>query len=166
MSDTPLDPALLANAIPSSTLDSIVVSDDHGRIVELNPAAERTFGWTRAQVLNQQMEETIIPLCHRAAHQHGMARYLGGGAAHVLGRRIETEGLHSSGRIFPVELSITETVMRNSRFFVATLLDITDQRAAKADLLQARASLQAIFDNILAALYRRDRQENLVMINT
>ena len=32
-------------------------------------------------------------------------------------------------------------------------------------ITQARASLQAIFDNIPAALYLRDRQDNLVMIN-
>ena len=55
--------------------------------------------------------------------------------------------------------------MGADRFFVATLRDISAQKAAEDELAKARASLQAIFDNIPAALYLRDRQDNLVMIN-
>lgn len=155
----------LADAILSTALDCIIVADTTGRIVEFNPAAERAFGWTRAEILGRLMEDTIVPHHHRHAHHHGMARYLTEGRARVLGRRVEVEGLHADGHVFPVELSITETRMDAAQFFVATLRDITAQRTAEAALLQARASLQAIFDNIPAALYLRDRQDNLVMIN-
>ena len=160
-----LDRSHLADAILYSALDCIVVADAEGRIVEFNPAAERVFGRSRAEVLGRGMEDTIVPPAHRDAHSRGMARYLAGGEARVLGRRVEIEGMHASGRIFPVELSITETRIGGERFFVATLRDISEKRASQDDLLQARASLQAIFDNIPAALYLRDRQDNLVMIN-
>ena len=86
------------------------------------------------------MDETIVPHHHRAAHRHGMSRYLAGGKATVLGRRVEVEGLHASGRVFPVELPITETVMDGARFFVATLRDISLKKASEDDLQQARAS--------------------------
>lgn len=161
-----LDRARLADAILSSSLDCIIVADDLGRIVEFNAAAERTFGWSRHDILGRTMDETIVPEKHREAHRHGMARYLSGGAPRVVGRRVEIEGLHAQGHTFPVELSITETEMDGKRFFVATLRDTSLQKAAENDLLQARASLQAIFDNIPAALYLRDHQDNLVMINT
>lgn len=144
---------------------AIIGADDQGRIVEFNPAAERTFGWTRAAILGRLMEDTIVPHHHRHAHHHGMARYLTEGTARVLGRRVEVEGLHALGHVFPVELSITETTMAGARFFVATLRDTTLQKAAEDDPLRTRASLQAVFDNIPAALYLRDRQDNLVMIN-
>lgn len=160
-----LDRGYLADAILSSALDCIVVANAEGRIVEFNPAAERIFGRKRSEVLGQSMEDTIVPPIHRDAHSRGMARYLAGGAPKVLGRRVEIEAMHASGRVFPVELSITETRIKGDRFFVATLRDISEKRAFQDDLLQARASLQAIFDNIPAALYLRDRQDNLVMIN-
>ncbi len=156
----------LADAILSSALDCIIVSDAAGRIVEFNAAAERTFGWARADVVGKLMEETIVPHHHRHAHHHGMSRYLTGGTARVLGRRVEVEGLNAAGNVFPVELSITETWMGEDRFFVANLRDISAQKAAEDHLATARASLQAIFDNIPAALYLRDRKDNLVMINT
>lgn len=162
----PMNRAKLADAILSSALDCIVVADVHGRIVEFNAAAERTFGWARADVLGKTMDDTIVPHHHRHGHRTGMERYLAGGAPAVIGRRVEVEGLHASGRVFPLELSIAEALVDGHRFFVATLRDITAQRQAAAELQQARASLQAIFDSIPAALYLRDRADTLVMINT
>ncbi len=159
------DRARLADAILSSSLDCIIVSDAEGRIVEFNAAAERTFGWQRTEILGRTMEETIVPHRHRQAHSQGMARFLAGGGSRVLGRRVEIEGLHAQGHEFPVELSITETIMDGGRYFVATLRDLSERKRTETDLRQARASLQAIFDNIPAALYLRDMQDNLVMIN-
>lgn len=161
----PLNREKLADALLSSALDCIVVSDVHGRIVEFNTAAEATFGWTRDEVMGKLMEDTIVPHAHRNAHRHGMERYLAHGGAHVIGRRVEIEAQHASGHVFPVELSITETWMDQDRFFVATLRNISAQKKIASDLKQAQASLEAIFDNIPAALYLRDRQDNLVMIN-
>ena len=161
----PLDPAKLADAILSSALDCIIVSDSHGHIVEFNAAAERTFGMARADVLGTGMDETIVPHHHRERHRKGMERFLAGGAPRVLGRRVEIEALHADGHIFPVELSITETVMDENRYFVATLRDISAQKKAEANLRETQATLRAIFDNVPAALYLRDRNDTLVMMN-
>ena len=160
-----MDRTRLADAILSSALDCIIVSDDQGRIVEFNAAAERCFGWAADQVLGQTMEDTIVPPQHRDAHRKGMARFLAGGKPSVLGRRVEIEALRADGSIFPVELSITNTIIDARHFFVANLRDITAQKRTEADLKAAQASLQAIFDNIPAAVYLRDRQDNMVTIN-
>ena len=111
------------------------------------------------------MEETIIPHHHRAAHQHGMQRFLATGVARVVGRRVELEALRADGHVFPIELTIAEANIAERRVFVATLRDITAQKAAAAQLDNARATLGAIFDNIPAALYLRDRDDMLVMMN-
>lgn len=164
-SDPPMDRSRLADAILSSALDCIIVSDAQGRIVEFNAMAERTFGFTRAQVLGRTMEETIVPAHHRDAHRRGMDRYLKGGKPVVVGRRVEVEALHADGHTFPVELSITDAQMEDRHYFVANLRDITVQKQTASDLKRAQASLEAIFNNIPAALYLRDRQDHLVMIN-
>jgi len=58
----------------------------------------------------------------------------------------------TAGHVFPVELSITETHMDDRRFFVPTLRDLTRQKAAEADLQQARATLQAFLDHAPMAI--------------
>ena len=159
----PLDRAQLAAALLSTSLDCIVVANAEGRIVEYNAEAERVFGWTRAEILGKTMDETMVPHRHRHAHRTGMERVLAGGTPRVLGRRFEIEALNSAGEIFPVELSISETRMGAHRYFVATLRDLSRQKIAAAKLEEAQATLKAIFDNIPAALYLRDRQDRLVI---
>src|SRR5687768_12292471 len=95
-----------ANAIVDSAYDAFVGIDRHGRVIAWNRQAERTFGWTREQMLGHDMAERIIPLHLRPSHARGLARYLATGEGPVLNRRIEVSALHHDGHIFPVEMTI------------------------------------------------------------
>src|SRR6266550_2391594 len=68
-----------------SSLDAIIMIDEHGAIVEFNPAAERTFGRSRSDVLGEQMAELLIPPALREAHHRGFAHFLATGEGPVLG---------------------------------------------------------------------------------
>src|SRR5262245_58354705 len=128
-------------AILDAALDCIVTIDAGGRIVEFNPAAERTFGFLRAEVLGRPLAETIVPPAYRAAHQQGFARYLAGGARRVLGRRVELEAARKDGTLLPVELAITEVRVGGRRMFTAYLRDLSERRAAEGELLRQREAL-------------------------
>src|SRR5262249_34430083 len=75
-------------AILEAALDGIITIDHEERILEFNPAAEKTFGHARAAVLGRRLSELLIPPAYRAAHQAGMRRYLTTGEGAVLGRRV------------------------------------------------------------------------------
>src|SRR5438270_9289134 len=76
-------------AILEAALDCIISIDHEGRVIEFNPAAERTFGYRRSEVLGRELAECIVPPRLRDAHRQGLARYLTTGEGTVLGRRIE-----------------------------------------------------------------------------
>ncbi|HLQ41389.1 MAG TPA: PAS domain S-box protein, partial [Thermoplasmata archaeon] len=63
-------------AILDTALDSVIAMDHHGRIVDFNPAAERTFGYRRDEVIGRTLAETIVPPSLRESHRRGLARYL------------------------------------------------------------------------------------------
>lgn len=115
-------------AILESALDCIVSMDQEGRIVEFNPAAERTFGYRREQVLGKLVADTIVPPSLREEHLRGIARYLETGEARVLGRRIETLGMRADGREFPVELGIARVAAVDPPLFTASARDITGRK--------------------------------------
>ncbi len=94
-------------AILSSALDAIISMDPEGRIVEFSPAAERMFGFRRADLLGKPLADHIIPHSLRDAHRGGLAHYLATGSGPVLNRRIEITALRADGVEFPVELAIT-----------------------------------------------------------
>jgi len=83
----------LYRAILNSALDCIITIDGFGRIREFNPAAERVFGFTRAEAVGQELADLIIPERMRERHRQGMAHYLKTGEGPVIGRRIEIEAL-------------------------------------------------------------------------
>src|SRR5205823_5659845 len=67
-------------AILDTALDCIITIDHEGKVVEFNPAAERTFGYRRADVLGREMAELIVPPALRERHRRGLAHYLATGA--------------------------------------------------------------------------------------
>src|SRR6187551_677782 len=113
--------------------DCIVAIDEQGRVIKFNPAAEITFGWSRADVLGRPLNELIVPPVHRAAHQNGFARYLATGEKRMIGRRVETEAARADGSIFPVEISIAEVPSSAGRLFAASLRDISERRRKEAE---------------------------------
>jgi PAS domain S-box-containing protein len=93
-------------AILESALDCIITMDADGRVIEFNPAAERTFGYRQRDVVGQFLADLIIPPDLRDAHRVGLARHRETGQHKVLGQRIEMRALRADGEEFPVELTI------------------------------------------------------------
>ena len=114
-----------------AALDCIVTIDHAGRIVEFNPAAERTFGWPRAAVLGRTLADLLVPPALRARQTAGLARCLATGEGPVLGRRIETTALRADGREFPVEVAVTAIPQEGPPLFSASLRDLTERRLAQ-----------------------------------
>src|SRR4051794_34320238 len=59
-------------AMLDAALDCVVTMDDQGRVVDFNPAAERTFGYRAADVIGRDMAELIIPPELRERHASGL----------------------------------------------------------------------------------------------
>ena len=117
-------------AILETALDSIVTIDHTGRVLDFNPAAERTFGFSRAEAIGREMAELIVPPALREAHRSGLARYLATGEGRVLGHRLELTAVRSNGEEFPVELAITRISGKGNAIFTGHLRDITDRKRA------------------------------------
>src|SRR5439155_7156112 len=115
-------------AIFDSALDCIITMDHQGRVVEFNPAAERTFGYRRADAVGEPLAELIIPLPLREQHYRGLARYMATGEGPVLNKRIEMPALRADGTEFPVELSITRIPTGEPPVFTATIRDISERK--------------------------------------
>jgi two-component system cell cycle sensor histidine kinase/response regulator CckA len=121
-----------------SSLDAIVMVDDHGAIVEFNPAAERTFGRTRSDVLGEQMAELLIPPSLREDHHRGFDHFLATGEGPILGKRLELSALRADGSEFPVELAITKVPSDGPPLFTGYLRDLTEQRQLEEQLRRAQ----------------------------
>ena len=128
-------------AILDSALDCILTIDHEGRITEFNPAAERTFGYRREEVVGKQLAEIIVPPSLREKHRLGFTRYLATGESRILGRRLELTAVRSDGSEFPVELAITRIPSEGPPSFTGYLRDLTERKQSEDALSRARSEL-------------------------
>ncbi|MBV9848635.1 MAG: PAS domain S-box protein [Armatimonadetes bacterium] len=133
-------------AILTSALDCIITIDHHSRILEWNPAAERTFGYARVEALGASLPDLIIPPAFRERHQQGVAHYLQTGEGPLLGRRVEVNAVRADGVEIAVELAITPIAEGSRPLFTAYLRDITERKAAEQALQESLARYRFLAD--------------------
>jgi diguanylate cyclase (GGDEF)-like protein/PAS domain S-box-containing protein len=150
------DSAARESAILESALDCIITIDHRGIVREFNPAAERTFGYARSEVLGREMAELIVPPNLRGAHRQGLARYMATGEGPVLGRRIEIDAMRRDGSIFPVELAISRVGIPGTPVFTAYLRDISDRVESDRQLRAAEERYRSLVESLPAVVYLAD----------
>ena len=153
------------HAILEGALDCIVTIDHRGLVLDFNPAAERTFGYRRADVVGRPMVDLIVPPAMRDAHRRGFARYLETGEAHVIGRRIELTAMRADGSEFPVELAISRVEGSMPPVFTGFLRDITERHRAEADLRGTLSLLTATLESTADGILVVDLAGKIVSLN-
>jgi len=159
-------------AILDSSLDCIVAMDHEGRITEFNPAAERTFGYNKREVVGKHLADVLIPPWLREKHRLGFARHLATGESRVLGRRLEMIALCADGREIPVEIAITRIQQEGPPSFTGYLRDITERKRNEEALLEAHAKLaqseeqwRSVFENSAIGVALTDLNGRFIAAN-
>jgi PAS domain S-box-containing protein len=138
-----LESELRYRSLVDSAFDAIISIDDGNLITEFNPSAEAMFGWARRQVIGRDLCETIIPPALREAHRRGLARHRDSPETARPGTRMELSALHSSGREFPIELTVSRVTGGTLAGFTAVIRDVTARRAAEAEAQLLASHLKA-----------------------
>jgi len=135
--------------ILNTVVDGIITLHAIGGIVEtVNPAAERMFGYTAAE-LNGQNFSILIPEFNRDQH-HGngsLEYYSASDEARAIGLGREVVGRRKDGSIFPLEMATSEMWLGGQRYFTGILRDITARKQAEESLVKAGALQSAIFNS-------------------
>ncbi len=125
--------------ILSTSFDAVLVSDQDGRIVDFNGAAEKVFGHSRTDAIGLDLAELIIPTALHAAHRNGMHRHRESGIQRFIGRGpVRLEARRKDGTQIPVEMSLTRAQSPNGEIFIAFLRDISARVSSEVALKRAR----------------------------
>jgi len=131
------------SAYLEAALDCVVVADASGCVVEFNPAAVRTFGYSREQALGRTLAELIVPPALRQRHSEAFERFAATGEGRLLGQRLELTGMRADGSEFPIELALSR-VEGEPLLVCGALRDLTDAKRAEDDLRRHAAEHAAL----------------------
>jgi PAS domain S-box-containing protein len=152
-------------AILQAALDCIIAIDHEGRIIEFNPAAEKTFGYSRAEALGKPLAQLVIPPSVRKRHERSLGRYLSSGESSVLGKTIEITAMRADGSEFPVELTITVIPGDGPPTFVGFLRDVSEQIAAREAARLSEEWLATTLSSIGDAVIATDAEGRVKLMN-
>src|SRR5690242_7144337 len=127
-------------AILETAVEGIITIDDRGIIESMNPAAEKTFGFSAAEVIGRNVS-VLMPSPYREEHDGYLSNYLRSGDAKIIGIGREVVGQRKDGTVFPMDLAVSEVRLANRRLFTGFVRDITERKKAEARLAELAQSL-------------------------
>jgi PAS domain S-box-containing protein len=116
-------------------VDAILTIDERGLIDSANPAAERLFGYTAAEMIGRNIT-LLMPSPYREEHDSYLARYLSTGEKRIIGSGREVRGRRKDGVTFPVDLAVSEFHTQDRRMFTGVLRDISARKQLEREVLE------------------------------
>ncbi len=113
--------------------DALVIVDRTGTITYINSAAEKTFGYTRSELLGQKIE-VLVPEEHRAAHPGNVAAYFRERADRGLGEEGQFIAVGKDGRRIAVDIKLNPIQTRDGVQVIASVRDVTEQKKAQESI--------------------------------
>lgn len=152
-------------AIVRASLEAIIVADEHGRVLEFNPAAERMFGWSRDEAMGRTIGTLLVPPDLRDRHERGMDRMRAGAAPRLTERAVQMEAMRRDGSTFPCALSVARLDVPDTALFAASIRDLSELEAERRNRREVEDLLRAIFDDQSEVIFRYDADRRIVFYN-
>ena len=150
-----MDRAELAGALIDSCPDGLLLVGADGVICLANPVAGSLFGWTEDELVGSSIDE-LVPTEFRATHPQRRADYAAAPSSRPMGTGLELFAQHSSGEMFPVEISLSPCVIDNTMFTIATVRDVSDRQesASQMAMLEDRERIaRDLHDMVIQRLF-------------
>lgn len=133
--------------------DSVICTDEDGRILVFNPAAEHSFGYSASEVIGQPVE-MLLPQSDRAEHVRQVHNFaLGDGAANrLMGHRREVRGRRKNGEVFPGEAMVSRQTVDGKTILTVVHRDITERKELEELRKAVGRELDHRMRNLLAVI--------------
>ncbi len=144
--------------------DAMVVVDQAGAIILLNVRAEKEFGYSRDELLGQQVR-TIIPKGFAERLIADGTRSAAEALAQQIGTGIELIGLRKDQSQFPIEIMLSPLENAEGILVTAAIRDISVRKAAEKHLGQMEGRYRGLLEAAPDAMVVVNRKGEIVLLN-
>lgn len=109
--------------------DAILEIESDGRIALANESTDRMFGYSRDELVGQNVE-MLVPAGMRAGHRAHRAAYSHHPRSRPMGIGLQLNAQKKDGTLFPVEISLSPIPADGETSVIAVVRDVTEHRRA------------------------------------
>jgi len=121
--------------------ESIIVTDQSGKIKFVNPATKKFFGYSSDE-LDGQTVEYLMPDRFARNHIHHREKYGENPHARSMGLGMDLYAKRKDGSEFPVEISLSPFKYEDFQFVIAFIIDITKRKLIEASVAKQQKELE------------------------
>jgi two-component system, sensor histidine kinase and response regulator len=133
--------------IVESAPNGIVMVNQEGKIALFNSQAERLFGYTEKELMDRPIE-VLMPWRYRGLYPQHRKIFLSDPQSRTLGSGRDLYGVRKDGSEFPVEISLNPLETPTGIHVLASVVDITERKAAADRLRQSEERSRAMIENV------------------
>jgi PAS domain S-box-containing protein len=147
-----------------TAMDAIIIIDDQHIIRILNPAATDLFEYKIEELVGKNMN-ILLP---DNIHDHGklinsFARYSSHSKIMQTGKTLY--GKTKSGKLVPIETTLSKMKINGKLFFNAFIRDITQKIERERILYESEKKFKGVFESMVDVFFRRDLDGKAVMLS-
>ncbi len=127
--------------------EGIILTGSHGKIVLVNPATERIFGYSNRELIGQPIE-IMIPDQFKPHHHSLRDGFYHKPSNRVMGQGRDLYGRKKDGGNIPVEVSLSHYTKDDELFVIAFIVDITRRKEIEQNMLEQQKQLEKVSNEI------------------
>ncbi|MFJ8266062.1 PAS domain S-box protein [Peribacillus asahii] len=133
----------LTKVIGETLIDTIVTVDDQERILSVNPAVKKMFGYQPEELIEQNVSKLFLQMIGKNGERS--SDFLSS-IKQGVGKVIESVALRKDKSDFPVDIQIGETEIEDRQIFVCAIRDVTERKQIEEVKKQQFANLEHIVE--------------------
>jgi PAS domain S-box-containing protein len=130
-----------SEAIFQFATEGVLITDNTGSIVKINPSAEHLFGYQANELIGNPIE-TLIPRQYRKEHTQHRIGFVKNPHARCMGAGVDLMAQRKDGSTFPVEVSLSPYTNSKGKYTIAFIIDITTRKEAERQLIANQSELE------------------------
>jgi PAS domain S-box-containing protein len=127
--------------------EGIILTNNTGKIVLVNPAAEKMFGYNSGEIEGKPIE-ILIPDRVKPHHDELRKGFYKNPSNREMGHGRDLYGRKKDGENLPVEVSLSYYHKENEMYVIAFIVDITRRKEIENSMLNQQKQLERISDEI------------------
>jgi two-component system, cell cycle sensor histidine kinase and response regulator CckA len=137
----------LYRTLAETASDAIIVIDEHSKILLVNRATEKMFGYRKEELLGQQLT-MLVPDCLRQTNLRAIQERVETGKLQVPCEDLDLRGVHKNGEEIWLQTSFSESVRNGKRIFTGICRNITGRKRVEQERFRLSAIVESCEDAI------------------
>jgi len=127
--------SILKSAVENTNEAFVTINENH-KVLFFNKAAEKIFGYSRGEVIGQDLDVIMTPDCSRN-HRRAVEHYAKTRIPKLIGHVTEIAAARKGGETFPASISFSVSEVNGNLYFTGIVRDLTETKILQEQITRS-----------------------------